>query len=303
MSPSKEKQMAIKKIGVVGCGVMGAGIVQLGLQAGYEVVTREINDDFLKKGIDRVRGAIDKMAAKGALSVEAKEDMVHKLSGTTNLEALSKCDFIIEAAVENMSIKTDIFTALDTCCGQETIFASNTSSFSVSQMAAATSRPGKFIGLHFFNPAPVMPLVEVIKTIRTEPEVFEIGLEFVKSLKKTPIVAKDNAGFIVNLLLTPFLLDAIRALQEGVASVADIDAGMKLGCNHPMGPLMLADFIGLDVLLSATHTLFEEYKEKRYAAPPLMKRMVTLGSLGLKTGKGFYDWSDPKNPKPINLGL
>jgi 3-hydroxybutyryl-CoA dehydrogenase len=303
MSPSKEKQMAIKKIGVVGCGVMGAGIVQLGLQAGYEVITREINDDFLKKGIDRVRGALDKMAAKGALSVEAKEDMVRKLSGTTSLEALSKCDFIIEAAVENMSIKTDIFTALDTCCGPETIFASNTSSFSVSQMAAATSRPGKFIGLHFFNPATVMPLVEVIKTIRTEPEVFELGLEFVKSLKKTPIVAKDNAGFIVNLLLTPFLLDAIRALQEGVASVADIDAGMKLGCNHPMGPLMLADFIGLDVLLSATHTLFEEYKEKRYAAPPLMKRMVALGSLGLKTGKGFYDWSDPKNPKPINLGL
>ncbi|OPY66199.1 MAG: 3-hydroxybutyryl-CoA dehydrogenase [Syntrophorhabdaceae bacterium PtaU1.Bin034] len=295
--------MAVKRIGVVGCGVMGVGIVQLGLQAGYEVMVREINDDLLQKGLGRVRGALDKMAAKGAISVDGKEDMLRKLSGTTAVEALSEGDFIIEAASENMSIKTGIFEALDKLCGPETIFASNTSSLSVSDMAAKTSRPDKFIGLHFFNPAAVMPLVEVIKTIRTEPAVFQTALEFVKSLKKIPVVAKDNAGFIVNLLLTPFLLDAIRALQEGVASVADIDAGMKLGCNHPMGPLMLADFIGIDVLMSGADSLFKEYKEKRYAPLPLMKRMVTLGLLGAKTGKGFYDWSDPKNPKPLDLGL
>jgi 3-hydroxybutyryl-CoA dehydrogenase len=295
--------MAIKRIGVVGCGAMGAGIVQLGLQAGYEVQVREINDNLLKKGLDRVGSALEKTAAKGTLTVEEKEGALRRLTGVTALEGLSGCDFIIEAAVENMSIKTEIFETLDKLCGPETIFASNTSSLSVSEMAAKTSRPGKFIGLHFFNPATVMPLVEVIKTIRTEPAVFDTAFEFVKSLKKTPVVAKDNAGFIVNLLLTPFLLDAIRAAQEGVASVADIDAAMKLGCNYPMGPLMLADFIGLDVLMSGANSLFEEYREKRYAPLPLMKRMVTLGSLGLKTGKGFYDWSDPKNPKARDLGL
>jgi 3-hydroxybutyryl-CoA dehydrogenase len=302
MSSPKEELMAIKRIGVVGCGAMGAGIVQLGLQAGYEVVAREINDDFLKKGIDKVKGIFEKMAAKGTLSIEEKEDALRRLTGVTALEGLSECDFIIEAVPEDMSLKIETFRILDQLCKPETILASNTSSLSVSQMAANTSRQGQFIGLHFFNPATVMPLVEVIRTIRTEPEVFDAAFEFVKSLKKTPVVAKDNAGFIVNLLLTPFLLDAIRAVQEGVATVADIDAGMKLGCNHPMGPLMLADFIGLDVLMSGANSLFEEYREKRYAPLPLMKRMVTLGSLGLKTGKGFYDWSDPKNPKPINVG-
>jgi 3-hydroxybutyryl-CoA dehydrogenase len=295
--------MVIKRIGVVGCGAMGAGIVQLGLQAGYEVVAREINDDLLQKGLDRVKGALEKMVAKGTLAGEEKEGALRRLTGVTALKDLSGCDFIIEAVPEDMSLKLETFKELDGFCESNTIFASNTSSFSVSQMAAATSRPGRFIGLHFFNPAPVMPLVEVIKTIRTEQEVFDIAFEFVKSLKKTPVVAKDNTGFIVNLLLTPFLLDAIRALQDGVASVADIDAGMKLGCNHPMGPLMLADFIGLDVLMSGANSLFEEYKEKRYAALPLMKRMVTLGFLGQKTGKGFYDWSDPRNPKPRDLGV
>ncbi|RJR51398.1 MAG: 3-hydroxybutyryl-CoA dehydrogenase [Desulfobacteraceae bacterium] len=293
----------MKTIGVVGCGVMGSGIVQLCLQAGYDVIAREINEDLLKKGLDRVGSSLQKMTAKGSLSVEAKEDALRRLRGVTALEDLSACDFIIEAAPEIMSLKLDIFKALDGLCRSETIFASNTSSLSVSEMAAKTSRPGKFIGLHFFNPAAVMPLVEVIKTIRTEPEVFQAAFEFAKSLKKTPILAKDNTGFIVNLLLTPFLIDAIRALQEGVASIADIDAGMKLGCNHPMGPLMLADFIGLDVLMAGANSLYEEYKEKRYAPPALMKRMVTLGLLGAKTGKGFYDWSDAKNPRPHGPGL
>lgn len=294
--------MTVKRLGVVGCGAMGAGIVQVALQSGYEVVTREINDTFLQKGLDRIKGALEKMAAKGSMTSEEKDAALGRLKGVTALDGLSGCDFIIEAVPEDMALKIETFKGLDGICGAHAIFASNTSSFSVSQMAAATSNPGRFIGLHFFNPVPVMPLVEVIRTIQTEKEVFDTALDFVKSLKKTPIMAKDNAGFIVNLLLTPFLLDAIRALQEGVASVADIDTGMKLGCNHPMGPLMLADFIGLDVLLSATHTLFEEYKEKRYAAPPLMKRMVTLGYLGQKSGKGFYDWSNPKNPKPGDFG-
>jgi 3-hydroxybutyryl-CoA dehydrogenase len=295
--------MAIKKIGVAGCGAMGAGIVEVSLQAGYVVVAREIDDAFLQKGIDRVKRAFEKMAAKGTITGEQKESAFNRLTGVTAIEDLSGCDFIIEAVPEDMSLKLELFAALDRSCGPEVIFASNTSSFSVSRLAAATSRPGRFMGLHFFNPAPVMPLVEVIKTILTEPEVFAAVFDFVKSLKKTPVAAKDNAGFIVNLLLTPFLLDAIRALQTGVASVGDIDAGMKLGCNHPMGPLMLADFIGLDVLMSGAVSLFEEYKERRYAAPSLMKRMITMGFLGQKTGKGFYDWSDPKNPKPLNLGL
>jgi 3-hydroxybutyryl-CoA dehydrogenase len=295
--------MNIRKVGVIGCGAMGAGIAQVVLQGGYDVIVREMDETLLSKGIERVRTSFEKLVTKQTLTRESADAILKKLGGTVSLEPLADCDLIIEAIFENLQAKTDQFKALDRICETNTIFASNTSSFSVSQMAAPTSRPSRFIGLHFFNPAPVMPLVEVIRTIRTEQEVFDAAFEFVKSLKKTPIVAKDNAGFIVNLLLTPFLLDAIRALQEGVASAADIDAGMKLGCNHPMGPLMLADFIGLDVLLSATYTLFEEYKEKRYAAPPLMKRMVTLGSLGLKTGKGFYDWSDPRNPKPMNLGL
>lgn len=295
--------MAVKKLGVVGCGAMGAGIVQVSLQAGYEVVVREINDTFLQKGIERVRGAFEKMAAKGTITFEEKDVAMKRLKGVTVVEGLSECDFIIEAVTEEMSAKLDLFEALDELCDPATIFASNTSSFSISQMSATTSRPSRFIGLHFFNPVPVMPLVEIIRTIRTDPGAFETAAGLVKSLNKVPIVAKDYAGFIVNFLLTPFLIGAVRALQDGIASVADIDAAMKLGCNHPMGPLMLADFIGLDVLVNGTNHLFEEYKERMYAPPPLMKRMVTLGFLGMKTGRGFYDWSDPKNPKPLNLGL
>ena len=292
-----------RKIGVVGCGAMGAGIAQVSLQAGYEVVVREVNDGLLQDGIAVIKKAFEKMVSKGSLTIEKKESALNRLTGSTSFEGLAGCDWVIEAVPEDMALKLDLFRALEGICKKDTIFASNTSSFSISQMAACTSRQDRFIGLHFFKPAPVMPLVEVVKTIRTQPEVFESALEFVKSLDKTPIAAKDNAGFIVNLLLTPYLIDAVRALQEGVASVADIDAGMKLGCNHPMGPLMLADFIGLDVLLSGANTLFEEYKEKRYAPPPLMKRMVTIGYHGLKAGKGFYDWTDPKNPKATEFEL
>jgi len=295
--------MHIKLIGVVGCGVMGAGIAQLALQSGYDIIVREINQDFLDKGLAKINKGLDKLREKGALKKEEKNDLFKKLEGTTSFEDLEECDMIIEAVFEDIKVKTEVFISLDPICKKDTIFASNTSSLPITQMAACTTRKNKFIGLHFFNPVSVMPLVEVIKTIVTDHNVVQSAMDFVTSLKKHSILAKDNAGFIVNLLLTPYLLDAIRAAGEGVASIEDIDAGMKLGCNHPMGPLMLADFIGLDVLCNAANILFDEYREKRYAPPPLLAKMVAMGYLGNKSGKGFYDWSDPKNPKPINIGL
>lgn len=292
----------IQRIGVIGCGIMGAGIAQLALQSGYNVIVREINEDFLNKGLSKIRKGIDKLCEKGAIKAEEKDNLLTRLKGTTSFDDLRDSDMIIEAVFEDIKIKSEVFMSLDPICIKETIFASNTSSLPITQMAARSSRKDQFIGLHFFNPVSVMPLVEVIKTISTDNKVVQTAMDFVASLKKHPILAKDNAGFIVNLLLTPFMLDAMRALSEGVASTEDIDAGMKLGCNHPMGPLMLADFIGLDSICSAANTLFEEYREKRYAPPPLLKKMVTMGYLGNKSGKGFYDWSDPKNPKAINLG-
>jgi len=295
--------MIIQRIGVIGCGIMGAGIAQLALQSGYNVIVREINEDFLNKGLSKIRKGIDKLCEKGALKAEEKDNLLAKLKGTTSFDDLRDSDMIIEAVFEDIKIKSEVFMSLDPICKKETIFASNTSSLPIAQMAARSSRKDQFIGLHFFNPVSVMPLVEVIKTISTDNKVVQTAMDFVASLKKHPILAKDNAGFIVNLLLTPFMLDAMRALSEGVASTEDIDAGMKLGCNHPMGPLMLADFIGLDSICSAANTLFEEYREKRYAPPPLLKKMITMGYLGNKSGKGFYDWSDPKNPKAINLGV
>jgi 3-hydroxybutyryl-CoA dehydrogenase len=295
--------MEIKQVGVVGCGAMGAGIAQLALQAGYTVMVREIDENFLAKGLGRITKGFEKLCEKGKVSVEEKGTMLGRLSGTVSLADLASCDLVIEAVFEDISIKKDLFKALDAACRKETIFATNTSSLSVSEIAASTSRPERFVGLHFFNPATVMPLVEVIKTIATPPGLLQIVLDFSRKLGKTPVIAKDDAGFIVNLFLTPYLMDAMRGVGESVASVADIDAAMKLGCNHPMGPLMLSDFIGLDVLLSGSSRMFEEYKEKRYAPPPILRKLVMMGYLGQKTGKGFYDWSDPKNPVPRDLGL
>ena len=229
--------------------------------------------------------------------------MLTRLSGTTSFESLAACDLIIEAVFEDLQVKKDLFQSLDRVCKKETIFASNTSSLSVTDMAASTSRQAQFVGMHFFNPATVMPLVEVIKTIATDTDVLQSVIDFAKSVGKLPVLAKDNAGFIVNLLLTPYLMDAVRAVSEGVATVEHIDMGMKFGCNHPMGPLMLVDFIGLDVLVKGATSLFEEYRDKRYAPPPILKKMVTMGYLGLKSGKGFYDWSDPKHPVPSDLAL
>ncbi len=295
--------MPIKLLGIVGCGIMGTGIAQLALQSGYNVIVREIDQALLDKGLGKISKGLDKLCEKGTLKNEEKNKLFESLQGTTSFDDLKECDMIIEAVFEDIKVKTEVFMSLDPICKKDTIFASNTSSLPITQMAAHMSRKDKFIGLHFFNPVSVMPLVEVIKTIVTDNYVVQTAMDFVTSVNKHPILAKDNAGFIVNLLLTPYLLDAIRATGEGVASVEDIDAGMKLGCNHPMGPLMLADFIGLDVLCNAANILFDEYKEKRYAPPPMLTKMVTMRYLGNKTGKGFYDWSDPKNPKANNFGV
>jgi 3-hydroxybutyryl-CoA dehydrogenase len=305
-SPSKWIKggtMEIKHVGVVGCGAMGSGIAQLVLKAGYTVTVREIDENFLAKGLGRITKGFEKLVEKGKISIEEKSTMLAHLSGTVSLADLSSCDLVIEAVFEEMSIKSELFKALDAVCKKETVFATNTSSLAVSEIAASTSRSNKFVGLHFFNPATVMPLVEVIKTIVTPPGLLQTVLDFGRKLGKTPIIAKDNAGFIVNRFLTPFLMDAMRGVGDGVASVADIDTAMKLGCNHPMGPLMLSDFIGLDVLLRGSSRMFEEYGEKRYAPPPILRRLVVMGFLGQKTGKGFYDWSDPRNPVPRDLGL
>ena len=295
--------MIFNEIGVVGCGAMGADIVQLALKGGYSVVVREMNEELLTKGLDRVKNGTYKLVRKGILQEQEADGMLARLSGTTSFDSLATCELIIEAVFEDLQVKKDLFQSLDRVCMKETIFASNTSSLSVTDMAASTLRPAQFVGMHFFNPATVMPLVEIIKTIATDAEVLQSVIDFAKSIGKQPVLAKDNAGFIVNLLLTPYLMDAVRAVSEGVATVEHIDMAMRFGCNHPMGPLMLVDFIGLDVLVKGATSLFEEYRDKRYAPPPILKKMVTMGYLGLKSGKGFYDWSDPKHPVPSDLAL
>jgi len=291
----------IKKVGVVGCGAMGSGIAQVVLEAGYGVVVREIDASLLDKGIKAIQKGLERSVEKGVLTTKTKEEALARLSGSVALEDLKGCDLVIEAVFEDIRIKKELFKNLDSICPKETIFASNTSSLSVTEMASATTRQERVVGLHFFNPVQVMALVEVIKTIATRDEISRMIFEFVKSLKKVPILAKDNSGFVVNLLLTPYLMDAIRAVANGVASIQDIDTGMKLGCGYPMGPLMLADFIGLDVLVKGTSSMFEEYKDSRYAPPPLLIQLVRMGYIGRKGGKGFYDWSDPKNPVPQDI--
>ncbi|BBO81026.1 3-hydroxybutyryl-CoA dehydrogenase [Desulfosarcina ovata subsp. sediminis] len=290
--------MTIKHVGVVGCGAMGSGIVQVILQGGYDVIVQESTGQFLEQGLARVEKGVAKLSVKGSISEEDSRNMLARLSGTLNTADLKDCDLIIEAVFEEIEIKKELFNTLDGICKPETIFASNTSSLSITEMSAATQRKGRVVGLHFFNPVPLMPLVEVVKTLSTEPDVIQGALSFAKSIGKVPVLAKDQAGFIVNLLLTPFMLDAMHAAANGVASVGDIDKAMKLGCNHPMGPLMLADFIGLDVIYNACQVMFEEYSDSRYAPPPILRKMVLVGNRGLKSGRGFYDWSDPKKPVP-----
>ncbi len=294
--------MAIKQVGVVGCGLMGSGIAQVTAEAGYPVVVCETEQRFLDKGLSLIEKNWTRAVEKGKLTAEAKAKAAANLRATLSLQDLRDSDLVIEAIIENIEEKKTLFAALDTVCPPATILASNTSSLTVIEMAMATSRPDRVCGLHFFNPVPVMKLVEVVRTVRTSQETFRTAFEFAKSVGKEPVAAKDNSGFIVNLLLVPYLLDAIRAVEAGVASVEDIDKGMKLGCAHPMGPLTLLDFVGLDTTYYIANIMFEEYREKRYAPPTLLRKMVQAGFYGKKSGRGFYDYSGPE-PRVADLGI
>jgi 3-hydroxybutyryl-CoA dehydrogenase len=290
--------MDIKRVGVVGCGLMGSGIAQVCAEAGYPVIVREVSEELLKKGLGKIESFLAKGVEKGKVTPERKTEVLGRLEGTTTLEKLSSCDLVIEVVVENLHAKREVYQALDAACPARTIFASNTSSLSITEMAAFTKRADRFVGLHFFNPVPLMKLVEVVRSPLTSGETFEKVVAFARTLGKTPIRATDKSGFIVNRLLVPYLLDAIRAVEEGVGSIQDIDEGMKLGCGHPMGPLTLLDFVGLDTTYSIANIMFDEFREKRFAPPPLLKRMVQAGLYGRKSGKGFYDYSQ-EPPRPV----
>ncbi|HEV3278562.1 MAG TPA: 3-hydroxybutyryl-CoA dehydrogenase [Terriglobia bacterium] len=290
--------MGIRKVGVVGCGLMGSGIAQVSAMAGFPTVVREVSNDLLKRGLGIIEKSLAKFVEKGTLTPAQKAETTARLQPTTDLAAFADCDLVIEAIIENLDRKRELFGTLDGIVKPEALFASNTSSLSVTEMMTATKRAPQFLGLHFFNPVPLMKLVEVVKTVVTDPAALEAGLAFAKATGKTPILTSDRGGFIVNRLLVPYLLDSIRALEEGAGSIVDIDNGMKLGCGHPMGPLTLNDFVGIDTTYYISEIMFNEFRERRFAAPPLMKRMVAAGLLGRKSGKGFYDYSDPKNPTP-----
>ena len=296
--------MVIRKVGVLGCGLMGAGIAQVAASAGFETVVREVSDDLITKGFGGIEKSLAKFAEKGTITADQQREIRGRLSGTTSFADLADCDIIIEAIIENLEEKRSTYRQLDEICKPETIFASNTSSLSITEMMTATSpeRQRRFIGMHFFNPVPLMKLVEVVKTILTDDDVYEQGVDFGKKLGKAPVRAGDKTGFIVNRLLVPYLLDAIRALEEGVGSIVDIDNAMKLGCGYPMGPFTLGDFVGLDTTYYIAEIMFNEFREKRFAPPPLLKRMVLAGLYGRKSGRGFYDYTkDAKNPTPMNL--
>jgi 3-hydroxybutyryl-CoA dehydrogenase len=293
--------MGIEKVGVVGCGLMGSGIAQVAANAGCQVTVREVSPQLVEKGLQSIDKNLQRLVDKGTLPPAERDKVRGRLRGTTNLEDLKDCDLVIEAIIEQLPAKRELWGALDKICPKATIFASNTSSLSITEMAAFTQRPDRFLGLHFFNPVPVMKLVEVIRTIATDPKVNEEVVAFALRLGKTPVRTTDRTGFIVNRLLVPYLLDAVRALEEGVGSVEDIDNSMKLGCGHPMGPLALLDFVGNDTTYYIANIMFDEFKEKRFASPPLLKRMVLSGWNGRKAGRGFYDYSDPAKPKPMQM--
>jgi 3-hydroxybutyryl-CoA dehydrogenase len=293
--------MAIQKVGVVGCGLMGSGIAQVSAQAGFPTVVREVSQEIVDKGLKSIDKNLARLVEKGTISEAQRNEARGRLQGTTSLEALKDCHVIIEAIIEQLPAKRELFGTLDALCPPSTIFASNTSSLTITEIATATKRPQRFVGLHFFNPVPIMKLVEVVKTIATDPAVYEEMVAFGAKLGKTPVRARDSTGFIVNRLLVPYLLDAIRALEEGVGSIEDIDNSMKLGCGHPMGPLTLLDFVGLDTTYYIANIMFDEFRERRFASPPLLKRMVLAGWNGRKAGRGFYDYSDPQKPKAMKF--
>lgn len=282
--------MEIKRVGVVGCGVMGSGIAQLCIQSGYETITREISQERLDRGLSTIKSYLDRGVERGRMPPEERDQAMARLKGTVALEDMAGCDLVIESVIEDVGEKRIVFAALDRVCSPQTILASNTSSIAIMEMAAATNRPDRVIGIHFFNPAPVMRGLELIRCLATSDETLETARTFGQSIGKTVIVTKDTAGFLVNRLLMPYILDAIRLYEAGVASKEDIDNGMVLGCNHPMGPLALADLLGLDILNHIAHTLYEEFGEPRFMSPPLLKRMVLAGHLGRKSGEGFYEY-------------
>ena len=282
--------MTIRTVGVLGCGLMGAGIAQVSAAAGYKTVVREVNDQFLEKGLSRVRKFLDDGVAKGKIAADARDATIANLSGTTSFDALQDCDLIVEAIVESLEQKRETYAALEPIVKSSTIFVSNTSSLCITELAAATRRPDRFGGLHFFNPVPIMKLVEVIRALTTSDDTYRAVFAFAQSLGKEPITAPDRPGFIVNRLLVPYLLDAIRAYENGLGTLEDIDKGMKLGCGYPMGPFTLLDFVGLDTTYYIANIMFEEFREPAYAAPPLLKRMVLAGRLGRKSGQGFYKY-------------
>jgi 3-hydroxybutyryl-CoA dehydrogenase len=282
--------MKINRVGVLGAGLMGSGIAEVCAKAGYETIVREVSDELARKGVGRVESSLAKAVERGKLAAADRDAARGLLTATTRVQDLEKCDLVIEAVVENLPAKKELFGELDRICGDSAIFCSNTSSLTITELAAATQRPDRFAGLHFFNPVPVMKLVEVVRTIATSDETVAAVSEFAQSLGKQPIFAKDNSGFIVNRLLVPYLLDAVRAVEEGVGSPEDVDKGMELGCGHPMGPLKLLDFVGLDTTYAIAEIMFAEYREKRFAPPPLLKRMVLAGRYGRKSGRGFYEY-------------
>jgi 3-hydroxybutyryl-CoA dehydrogenase len=297
--------MEIKKVGVLGCGLMGSGIAQVCAMAGFEVSVLEVEQKLIDKGFAGIEKSLAKFAErpveKGGITGQQKDAARARLKGTTSKSDLSDCDIVIEAIIENLEEKKKMYGSLEGIVKTEAIFASNTSSISITELLTASKRPERFIGLHFFNPVPLMKLVEVVRTIATADEVYEAAYGFAKKLGKVPVRTSDKTGFIVNRLLVPYLLDAIRAYEEGAGSIEDIDQAMKLGCGYPMGPFTLLDFVGLDTTYYITHVMYDEFKERRFASPPLLKRMVMAGWYGRKSGRGFYDYSDPNNPKANKL--
>ena len=286
--------MKIQKVGVLGCGLMGSGIAQTAAQSGYQTVVVEVEQKFLDKGISGIEKSLGKFVEKGKMAAADRDACLGRLKGSTSLKDLAECDIVIEAITEDPKVKRETYTAIDSIVKKSAIFASNTSSLTITELSMATARPKQFAGLHFFNPVPMMKLVEVVRTIMTTDETFNTAFEFAKSLGKEPVACKDNSGFIVNRLLVPYILDAIRAYEEGVGSVEDIDKAMQLGCGYPMGPFTLLDFVGLDTTYYISKVMFEEYHEKRFSSPALLRKMVLAGRFGRKSGGGFYDYAGEK---------
>lgn len=286
----------INTIGVVGSGKMGCGIAQVSCMAGYEVLLTDKNPEIIEKSINKIKKNITELVQKGTLDKGQADEVLSRIKGAAEISSLAQCDLVIEAVFEDMDIKKAVLTELDSICSQETIIASNTSSLSISKLGSGLSGMERIVGMHFFNPVPVMALVEIVKTVNTSSRTLEKVTEFVKSLNKKPVVVRDQAGFVANLILTPFLFDAVRALSEGVCTVQELDDSLRYGCGHPMGPLALCDYIGLDILVSAGNAMFEEYHDKKYAPPPLLKRLVDVGDYGVKSGRGFYDHTGEGKP-------